>query len=145
MQEISVRDLRRVTIYVGAHSARWRDFGFAMQRCWHYLSGRSLVPPDDHTRLSSSSPWRKQHLATLIARHFRSSEVQTHSFPSISFLLDLIDLGRRQCFNPLDRVFAVRRILGLHDIDMLKPDYQLRSAQIYARVMTVATQCMRGQ
>jgi hypothetical protein len=45
----------------------------------------------------------------------------------------MIRLTGRNCYDPRDRIFAVRGLLGIQDVPLLRPDYTSNAALVYRR------------
>ncbi|KAK4543753.1 hypothetical protein LTR36_004786 [Oleoguttula mirabilis] len=58
---------------------------------------------------------------------------------SASNLLEIVT-SARQCSNPRDRIFSMRQILGLKEIDSLRPDYTLTLVEVYRRARVAAVE-----
>ncbi|KAK4888303.1 hypothetical protein LTR27_012798 [Elasticomyces elasticus] len=58
-------------------------------------------------------------------------------WPPNYLLRTLAGMSNRQCSNPLDRVYAIRPLLGLTDELTLIPDYRLSSVEVFRRFTIV--------
>lgn len=124
VQETNRRIAKKVTFCKGYH---------AIDRDDSYLWNALFVLQDAARTSRFPSIRADPEALRRIMDHLASSEVTINNGgQTISKFLAYSD---KRCYDPRDRVFALRRMLGLESFDDLQPDYGLDHVEVFRRLM----------
>lgn len=118
----------------GTHRGRWLQLAHVCSAAESLLAYNRLLPE------SEEKPLHKRLDA------FREVEFAIPIVPSISTMSEapyiikglVLHNCSRKCADPRDRVFALRRILGIESFSALAPDYSLATPELFRRITLVA-------
>lgn len=117
-------DLTKVKYFRGSHELDRHD----LRRAFKLLA-------DNATALRSRGVWIDRRALSDVVQHV------CFSFPTLvsggDIILVSLRYSEKRCYDPRDRVFALRRVLGLEAFDELWPDYELNCLEVYRRLVRV--------
>ena len=122
---------RTVTLYCGARSTTWEKFVSSV-RSFDTLRRAHLAEEVFVGTLDRG--WLHLIYETMYQIELRRGPIDT-SFRSGDFLTTMCNFSHKKCQEPHDRIYALRRFLGLHKVNGLKPDYRLSPGEIYRRAV----------
>jgi hypothetical protein len=116
-------------ILCGSHFCRWDYFTSALDR---------LVIHQTDAAIAANSAAHKEgwfEAAFDQLHHFDSFQLKEGNLTSGTTLLSsILELSSRNCYDPHDRVYAIRSINGLEGSEDFLPDYELELSTLYRSV-----------
>ena len=124
----------RAYIISGSHRAEWQCFSSAMFR----LVTSEQRSSDSQQNGPSREGWFESAFAQI--RHFESFgfQEQLGGINGASLLGSILELSARDCYEPRDRVYAIRSINGLEGGDDFQPNYDIELSDLYRSVVVRA-------
>ena len=123
---------RVVIMHSGSHSTTWRAVRDVLELPGVMLENPSIRIPSALLTMAPPGMLDTTIESIQLIQTYRSS--RRKDFNTSYVLRGLMELSSRRCFDPRDRIFAVRSILGLSDVDGLQPDYSLLAFELYRRL-----------
>ena len=128
---------RVVIMHSGPHSTSWRALRDLLELPGVIFDDPSIqVSPALVTMMPPSMIDTTVESVQLI-QSYRSRRHQ--HFNASLVLRSLMALSSRKCYDPRDRIFAVRSIMGISKVTDLEPNYDLPVVELYKRV---AIECL---
>jgi hypothetical protein len=114
---------RQLAFFRGYHAMSGDDLWRSLHLLLKYQHATKIRYPDIRTD--------RRALKSMILHLLRPP----HQGRGIQFFLAYSD---RRCSDPRDRVYALRRVLGLENFDELRPDYRLSHVETFRRLVCVS-------
>ncbi|GIZ46603.1 hypothetical protein CKM354_000972300 [Cercospora kikuchii] len=129
-----------VEVFCSPHHASWEDFEYTVRHA-HLLGDRQADESEGEPLLMSEVRDFKTGVEDFrILDTYRSEESRNSLVPS-RLLEAIVGFSTRQCYDPRDRIYAIRGIEGMEAAGELLPNYSISILELYREV---ALRCVLG-